>query len=151
MVKVPDRGYDGVSRLTGVDPDLIAVMVAAAKVFALTNPGRFVRFTEGLRSRQRQLELVADKKSQTVNSRHLVGKALDVAIIEADGRALWDFGDYRSLYLIAEDIAEEMGVFIVWGGHWSSFPDGCHFEVVTARDGSDEVKTVGRQTRRLDR
>jgi peptidoglycan L-alanyl-D-glutamate endopeptidase CwlK len=37
--------------------------------------------TEGLRTKERQKELFSAGKSQTMNSRHLTGKAVDIAVI----------------------------------------------------------------------
>lgn len=65
------------ARLQGVHPDLIRVVMRAAEI----GPPFIV--TEGLRSKERQRELVKKGSSRTLNSRHLTGHAVDVADEEA--------------------------------------------------------------------
>jgi len=70
-------------RLIGVHPDLIRVVERAIE---LTD----VDFTvlEGIRSKSRQEKLVASGASQTMNSRHLTGHAVDLVLwspVKSDG------------------------------------------------------------------
>lgn len=65
------------SRLQGVHPDLVRVITQAAE----TGPPFII--TEGVRSKERQRELVKKGASRTLNSRHLTGHAVDVADVEA--------------------------------------------------------------------
>lgn len=65
------------ARLQGVHPDLIRVVMRAAEI----GPPFIV--TEGVRSKERQRELVKKGASRTLNSRHLTGHAVDVADVEA--------------------------------------------------------------------
>ncbi|MFO0467523.1 MAG: M15 family metallopeptidase, partial [bacterium] len=60
-------------RLAGVHPDLVRVVERAAK------DGTKFRVIEGLRTMDRQAELVRAGKSQTMRSRHLTGHAVDLA------------------------------------------------------------------------
>ena len=64
------------ARLEGVHPDLVRVVERAIE---LTE----VDFTvlEGLRNVSRQKELVAAGASQTMNSRHLTGHAVDLGAL----------------------------------------------------------------------
>jgi peptidoglycan LD-endopeptidase CwlK len=108
-------------RLSGVHPDLVAVVERAIKITE-------VDFTvlEGLRSRERQKELVAKGASKTMNSRHLTGHAVDLAP--------WpiDWNDLSRFKLVADAMkqaSEELGVPVIWGGSWRSFYDGPHFEL----------------------
>ena len=112
-----------VSKLSGVHPDLQRVMLAS-----IPNSPLDFGITEGLRSKERQQELFNSGKSQTMRSRHLTGHAVDIAIF-IDGKPNWDFKNYQ---LVAEHIkakAKELNVPIVWGGDWTSFKDGPHFEL----------------------
>ncbi len=59
--------------LQGVNPDLVKVTRRALEISEVD-----FGITEGLRSRYRQKQLVATGKSQTMNSRHLTGHAVDV-------------------------------------------------------------------------
>ena len=120
-------------RLFGVHPALVSVVLEAAK---LANDETFV-VTEGLRTYERQLELFTAKKSKTMNSRHLTGHAVDLAcwfdkdadkVVDANELS-WKFADYQKLAAVVKDAASRLGVQIVWGGDWTTFKDGPHFEL----------------------
>jgi peptidoglycan L-alanyl-D-glutamate endopeptidase CwlK len=109
-------------RLKGVHPDLVAVVERAAEM----GPAFIV--TEGLRTVDRQRQLVAAGASRTMDSRHLNGHAVDLAAL-VDGKVRWDWPLYHSLASIMKQAAFKQNVAIVWGGDWKSFPDGPHFEL----------------------
>lgn len=110
-------------RLEGVHPDLVRVVERAIQI----TPIDFM-VTEGLRSVTRQAELKRAGASQTMNSRHLSGKAVDVAaMIGRDVR--WDWPLYPKIADAFKQAALELGVPIVWGGDWTSLKDGPHFEL----------------------
>ena len=110
-------------RLSGVHPDLVKVMEEAIKESPLD-----FSITEGLRTKERQKELFSAGKSQTMNSRHLTGKAVDIAVIK-EGTVTWDFKEYQLVADHIKKVAKELGIDIVWGGDWQSFKDGPHFEL----------------------
>jgi peptidoglycan L-alanyl-D-glutamate endopeptidase CwlK len=140
-------------RLAGVHPDLVRVVRRAAE------GGAVFRVTEGLRTRERQAELVAKGASQTMNSRHITGHAVDLAPLDAEGQVSWAWTLFFPLAdaFRAASIAE--GVPVVWGGAWGQlmadyanakagqaayaarmreqgrkpFLDGPHFELFRAR------------------
>jgi peptidoglycan L-alanyl-D-glutamate endopeptidase CwlK len=84
--------------------------------------------SEGLRTKERQKELFDAGKSQTMNSRHITGKAVDIAVL-VDGKVTWDFPHYQTVADHIKKVAKELGIDIVWGGDWQSFKDGPHFEL----------------------
>jgi peptidoglycan L-alanyl-D-glutamate endopeptidase CwlK len=84
---------------------------------------------EGLRSEARQRELVRSGASRTMNSRHLTGHAVDLLPIGPDGRAEFAWPLYHKMAPAVKAAAEKEGVPIVWGGDWTSFKDGPHFEL----------------------
>jgi peptidoglycan L-alanyl-D-glutamate endopeptidase CwlK len=84
---------------------------------------------EGLRTEERQRQLVAQGASRTMNSRHLTGHAADLLPIGPNGRAAFDWPLYHRLAPAVKAAAEAEGVKIVWGGDWKSFKDGPHFEL----------------------
>jgi peptidoglycan L-alanyl-D-glutamate endopeptidase CwlK len=110
-------------RLSGVHPDLVKVMEEAIKESPLD-----FSITEGLRTKERQQELFSAGKSQTMNSRHLTGKAVDIAVIK-DGTVTWDFKYYQLVADHIKGVATKLGIPLVWGGDWVSFKDGPHFEL----------------------
>lgn len=86
--------------------------------------------SEGMRDPERQAQMVAQGKSQTQNSRHLTGNAVDIHMLGADGNPNWDFEAYRPIADTAKRIAGEMGIpDFVWGGDWKTLRDGVHFQV----------------------
>jgi len=126
-------------RLIGVHPDLTMVVERAIE---LTD----VDFTvlEGVRSKARQEKLVASGASQTMNSRHLTGHAVDLGALVA-GQVRWDWGLYLRIAEAVRTASLELGIPIRWGGTWGllsdlkgditadvlhkRFPDGPHYEL----------------------
>ena len=135
-------GQRSLSRLEGVHPDLVRVVKKAALLSDLD-------FTvlEGLRTVERQKQLVNQGASRTMNSRHITGHAVDLGAL-IDGSVRWDWGLYLKLgeVMRAASLAEKIP--IRWGGTWKllsaiegpitskilsrSFPDGPHFEIPKA-------------------
>ncbi|MGN3704454.1 M15 family metallopeptidase [Achromobacter xylosoxidans] len=116
-------------RLDGVHPDLVEVVKLAIQRTA-------VDFTvvEGVRTPERQRELVAQGASQTQNSYHLkqadgYGHAVDLAPI-VGGAIPWDdWAQFRALADTVKACAVELGVPVEWGGDWKTFKDGPHFQI----------------------
>ena len=98
-------------RLAGVHPDLIRVVRRAAE------GGAMFRVTEGMRTPERQAELVAKGASQTMNSHHLTGHAIDIAPL-ADGVVSWNWTHFFPLADAVADAARAEGVTLIWGGAW---------------------------------
>jgi peptidoglycan L-alanyl-D-glutamate endopeptidase CwlK len=84
--------------------------------------------TEGLRTVERQRELVRTGASQTMKSKHLEGRAFDVAAT-INGRVHWDWPLYVQISEVMKDAARELGIALEWGGDWKSFTDGPHFQL----------------------
>ncbi len=108
------------AKLEGVHPDLVSVVERAIE---LTDQDFSV--LEGLRSIERQRELVDTGKSTTMNSRHLTGHAVDLAPYPLS----WDWNYFYPIADAMKEAARELDVAIVWGGDWKSFPDGPHFQL----------------------
>ncbi len=115
-------GARSIANLRGVHPDLVAVV---KKAITLTEIDFTV--TEGLRTKERQAQLVKAGASKTMNSRHITGHAVDVAAW-VDG-VRWDWPLYAKISAAFKKAAADLGVPIVWGGDWKSFRDGPHFEL----------------------
>lgn len=75
--------------LAGVKPQLVAVV---RRALALSDVDFGI--TEGLRTKERQKQLVAEGKSQTMNSRHLTGDAVDV-VAYVGSTISWDWPLYE--------------------------------------------------------
>lgn len=110
-------------RMAGVDPRLCAVIGAAAAICPL----EFI-VTEGLRSKERQAMLVQAGKSQTMNSEHCKGRAVDVCVL-IDGKADWTFSNYQVVAKAVKAAAKQLNIPVQWGGDWTTFKDGPHFQL----------------------
>lgn len=139
------------SRLVGVHEDLVEVATLARQICSVD----FI-ITEGLRTLERQKQLLAAGASKTLKSRHLTGHAVDVAaFIDIDGDSSkdpneairWDWPLYFQIADAFRQAAEQLEVPVEWGGHWrllnnngpvseselAKFADGPHFQL-TWRD-----------------
>lgn len=113
------------ARLAEVDPKLAELM---RKVEA-QHPDAF-EIAEARRTPERQAQMVAEGKSQTYNSKHLTGNAVDIAMVGSDGKPNWDFEAYRPIADTAKATAAALGIpNFVWGGDWKTLKDGVHFQV----------------------
>lgn len=111
------------ARLNGVHPDLVRVVE-----LALTYSPHDFTITEGLRTVARQRELKAAGASQTMNSRHITGHAIDFAVL-VGGKVRWDWPLYGQVAVAFKRAAKELNVPIIWGGDWKSLRDGPHVEL----------------------
>jgi len=91
--------------LEGINPTMAELMTAVEA----QHPDAF-EISEGMRTRDRQAQMVAEGKSQTMNSKHLGGNAVDIAIAGPDGKPKWNFEDYRPLADTAKATATAMGL-----------------------------------------
>jgi len=101
------------AKLEGVDPDLVEVVKRAIE---LTKIDFGVIY--GMRTQEEQEKLFAAGKSQTLKSKHLVGRAVDL-MAYVDGKGCWELNVYDDLCDAMKSAAEELGVAIKWGAAWS--------------------------------
>lgn len=117
-------GSRSLKNLVGIHPDMRRVLDRALQ----DSPLDF-SVIEGLRTLERQKQLVASGASQTLNSRHLTGHAVDLLPIGPNGKGAFDWPLYDQLGPAIKAAADAEGVAIVWGGNWKRFRDGPHFEL----------------------
>ncbi|KMQ97796.1 phagelysin [Lasius niger] len=110
-------------RLEGVHPDLVRVVRRALQ---LSNND--LTIGEGVRTLAQQQEYYRNGKTQTMNSRHLTGHAVDIWPL-VDGAVSWDWKYYYPLAECMKQAAKELNVPIEWGGDWKTFKDGPHFQL----------------------
>jgi peptidoglycan L-alanyl-D-glutamate endopeptidase CwlK len=149
IIKTPSAEDDipetGRAKLAGVNPVLQAIFLQASAECD-------VPFTciEGLRTAERQRQLVAAGASKTQNSRHLTGHAGDLwpldpatgkplpsdaafpkgsAAAKAAAARLW--ADLRIIAAVVKRVAAARGVQIEWGGDWGW--DAPHFQLSRAQ------------------
>ncbi|CNI39370.1 peptidase M15 family [Yersinia thracica] len=110
--------------LRHVHPDLVLIVRRALTLSTVD-----FRVIEGVRTPERQRQLVKNGRSKTLNSRHLTGHAVDLAPL-INNQIPWD--DWRAFELVAKAMkqaAKEMELPLQWGGDWKTFKDGPHFEL----------------------
>ena len=111
-------------RLIGVHHDLVRVLERA-----LADGLMQWRVTEGVRSMDRQAQLVREGKSRTMRSRHLTGHAVDLAVEDGAGNVVWDRPSYEQLAVDVLAAAKAEKVPVEWGGNFKGFFDGPHFQL----------------------
>ncbi len=116
-------GPRSLARLEGVHPDLVRVVKAAI----LTCPVDFT-VLQGVRTLEEQKAFVAAGKSQTLNSRHLTGHAVDLGAWVNDTIS-WDAHLYPLMATSVVGTGQRLGVPIIWGGTWRTIKDLDHFEL----------------------
>jgi len=124
---MPKFGKKSQERLRGVNSELVNVLFELVKIIDVT-------IIEGVRSQERQDRLVAEGKSKTKFSKHITGRAVDLAPYPID----WNDRD-RFHYMggMLRGIAHQMGVKVRWGGDWNgdgetkdnNFDDLVHIEL----------------------
>ena len=120
MYKFSNRSLNN---LKGVDERLVDLMTEVLKRSKYD-----FGITEGLRTKERQAQLVKEGKSQTMNSYHLKGKAVDI-VIYINNKVTWDLKYYKEVANQVKSLAAEKGLKITWGGDWKSLIDGPHFQL----------------------
>lgn len=110
-------------KLRGVHQDLIKVVERAIEISE-------VDFTvlEGLRTEERQLQLVASGASKTMKSRHITGHAVDLGAL-IGGKISWDWPVYSKIADAMKKASKELNIPIEWGGDWKTFKDGPHYQL----------------------
>ena len=120
-------GKKSKERLKGVDARLVSVLNELIKIMDVT-------IIEGVRSSERHEELLKQGLSKVKYSKHMEGKAVDLAPYPID----WD--DLERFYYMGgmiRGIGKELGINVRWGGDWDSdgnirdqsFNDLVHVEI----------------------
>tara|TARA_Y100001938_G_scaffold146190_1_gene224567 strand:- start:284 stop:664 length:381 start_codon:yes stop_codon:yes gene_type:complete len=114
-------------RLRGVDVRIINILNELIKIMDVT-------VIEGLRSADRQKELLAKGATKVKYSKHMDGKAVDIAPYPIDWK---DRDRFHYMGGMIRGIAKQLNVPIRWGGDWDSdgevkdngFDDLVHIEI----------------------
>lgn len=135
-----------ISRMAGIHPDLDAVIRLAIQLTPID-----FGVSEGVRSIERQRELVQAKASRTMRSRHLPqephghAEAVDLYAYVA-GAARWELALYEQIADACRDAALSLGVSITWGGSWPWRLTGRRSATELVQDYIDLRRSQGRQT-----
>jgi peptidoglycan LD-endopeptidase CwlK len=115
--KLSQRSLD---RLEGVNPQLIAVVKRAIELTTVD-----FGVTEGVRSEETQRKYVDAGKSQTMNSKHITGDAVDLVAYIGSSVA-WELNLYDNIADAIKQAAIELDVSIKWGAAWN-VPNICQW------------------------
>jgi len=110
MFRLGKRSHD---RLFGVDPRLVAVVNTAIGITKVD-----FGVTEGLRTRETQEAYVKAGKSQTMNSKHLTGEAVDL-VAYINGAVSWELNLYDDIADAMKIAAIEHDLPLRWGAAWN--------------------------------
>ena len=100
-------------RLDGVKEGLHSVVCKAIKVSKVD-----FGVICGMRTHEEQKALYDKGASQTMNSKHLTGDAVDL-MAYLNGRASWEISFYDDIADAMKEAAIQEGVSIKWGAAWS--------------------------------
>ena len=116
------------NRLNGVDKRLVDLAKQVAKI----TPIHF-QITEGIRTKERQEQLVKEGKSKTLNSKHLQGLAIDIMSCKEGYSQAKDIFILVGLFIAK---AKELNINIRVGALWdynstkdNNFIDAYHIQV----------------------
>ena len=124
---MPKFGKRSKERLRGIDATLVSVLNELVKIMDVT-------IIEGLRSEQRQEKLLKEGSTKTKFSKHITGKAVDLAPYPIDWK---DRDRFHYMGGMIRGIAKQLNVPVRWGGDWDSdgetkdnrFDDLVHVEI----------------------
>ena len=116
------------NRLNGVDKRLVNLAKQVAKI----TPIHF-QITEGIRTKERQEQLVKEGKSKTLNSKHLQGLAIDIMSCKEGYSQAKDIFILVGLFIAK---AKQLNIKIRVGALWdynstkdNNFVDAYHIEL----------------------
>ena len=102
-----------IERLDSVDDRLVDVVCRAIEITTVD-----FAVTEGLRTIETQRKYVATGKSQTMESKHLTGEAVDL-VAYINGQVSWELNLYDNIADAIKQAAIEKNVAIRWGAAWN--------------------------------
>tara|TARA_R100000458_G_C8264873_1_gene240029 strand:- start:579 stop:977 length:399 start_codon:yes stop_codon:yes gene_type:complete len=130
---MPKFGKTSKERLKGVDTRLVNVLNELIKIMDVT-------IIEGVRSAERQEELLKKGATKVKYSKHMEGKAVDLAPYDRTVKGKIDWKDRDRFHYMGgmiRGIAKQLNTNVRWGGDWDSdgevkdngFDDLVHVEI----------------------
>lgn len=95
--------------------------------------------TDGFRTIEEQRDYFNSGFSQTMNSKHLTGHAVD--LVPTPVR--WDREAFEPIAEAMKKASDILDIPIVWGGDWKTFKDYPHFELRERPDANRDVNNGG--------
>ncbi len=126
-ILMPKFGRVSRKRLKGINVKLVNVLNELIKIMDVT-------IIEGIRTEERQKELLEKGATKVKYSKHMEGKAVDVAPYPIDWN---DRERFHYMGGMVRGIGQQLGIKIRWGGDWDSdgeikdnnFDDLVHIEL----------------------
>ena len=126
-ILMPKFGRVSRKRLKGINVKLVNVLNELIKIMDVT-------IIEGIRTEERQKELLEKGATKVKYSKHMEGKAVDVAPYPIDWN---DRERFHYMGGMVRGIGQQLGIKIRWGGDWDSdgdihdnnFDDLVHVEI----------------------
>ena len=109
-------------KLVGVDARLVTVVYHVAERTDIP----FI-VVEGVRTLARQRDLLKQRKTKTLKSNHVIGRAVDCAPRSVLGKVPWPYEDFRPLVDCAKQVSVELGIAMEFGFDWGW--DAPHWEL----------------------
>mgnify|MGYP001345341857 CR=1 FL=1 len=100
-------------RLMGLEPELKEIVYEAIKVTKID-----FGVIEGLRTEEKQKQLVESGASQTMKSKHLDGRAVDL-MAYIGGRGSWELNVYDEIADAMKEASIKVDVAVRWGAAWT--------------------------------
>ncbi len=110
MFKLSTRSM---SRLEGISPDIIGVVTEAIKLTRVD-----FGVTCGIRTVEEQEKLVASGASQTMKSKHLEGRAVDL-VAYVGSNVSWQLNMYDDIADAMAMASRKLDVPLKWGAAWT--------------------------------
>lgn len=105
-------GERSLRELEGVNPELVALVHRALEIseqdFAVH---------DGLRTREEQEKLLIAGATQTLDSKHLTGDAVDLVPI-INGKLRWEWEPIYAVAKAVREASKELNIKIRWGAAW---------------------------------
>ena len=109
--KLSNRSMD---KLQGVDEDMVAIVERAIELSK-----QDFSVICGMRTKQEQEALVAKGASQTMKSKHLEGRAVDLMAYVAGSGGRWELNLYDEIADAMAEAAADLGITnLRWGAAW---------------------------------
>jgi len=123
-------GSTSEAMLNRVHPDMVKLCRRALEI----SPYDFGINSSSVRTLKEQEKFVAEGKSKTMNSRHIVVSPEDVSMavdinVFVNGKITWEIGYFRKVAQAFVTAAIELGIQIELGCLWRTFVDGPHIEL----------------------
>lgn len=122
-------GGKSMQNLAGVHPDLVRVAKRAIQKTRID-----FGISEGVRTKDRQIMLLAQSKTTLEDSQHLIqehtgfGHAIDI-FAYVNQKAIWSPKYYGPIIQVFIAEATALGVQLRFGHLWKDFPDSPHIEL----------------------